>query len=354
MNSESRKILAVENLRVTFDQGRDPKTGGRRILRAVDGVSFELREGETLGIVGESGCGKSTMARAILRLVPISEGTVTLFFDEEGREGKVPVDQLSGNKLRLVRRQLQMVFQDPYASLNPRMTVGDILAEPLVIFGIGSRADRRAMVTDLMKEVGLDPKHVLRYPHEFSGGQRQRIGIARALALNPKVLICDEPVSALDVSVRSQVLNLLLDLQERRGLSYLFIAHDLAIVKRISHRVGVMYLGKIVELATAEQLYRSPRHPYTQALLSAIPIPDPVLERRRERILLQGICRARWPEGSVVRSHRAAGTRFRSANRLYRSWEAWRRNTKWLVIFTRQATRQFEDSPESVGDYSPT
>jgi oligopeptide transport system ATP-binding protein len=288
MNSESRKILAVEDLRVTFDQGRDPKTGDRRILRAVDGVSFELREGETLGIVGESGCGKSTMARAILRLVPISEGTVTLFFDEEGHEGKVPVDQLSGNKLRLVRRQLQMVFQDPYASLNPRMTVGDILAEPLVIFGIGSRADRRAMVTDLMKEVGLDPKHVLRYPHEFSGGQRQRIGIARALALNPKVLICDEPVSALDVSVRSQVLNLLLDLQERRGLSYLFIAHDLAVVKRISHRVGVMYLGKIVELATAEQLYRSPRHPYTQALLSAIPIPDPVLERRRERILLQG------------------------------------------------------------------
>jgi oligopeptide/dipeptide ABC transporter ATP-binding protein len=273
---------------VTFDQGRDPKTGDRRILRAVDGVSFELKEGETLGIVGESGCGKSTMARAILRLVPMTGGSVTLLVDEEGREERVPIHQLSGNRLRMVRRQLQMVFQDPYASLNPRMTVGDILTEPLEIFGVGSRADRPTMVRDLMKEVGLDPKHALRYPHEFSGGQRQRIGIARALALNPKVLICDEPVSALDVSVRSQVLNLLLDLQERRGLSYLFIAHDLAVVKRISHRVGVMYLGKIVELTRAEQLYRSPRHPYTQALLSAIPIPDPVLERRRERILLHG------------------------------------------------------------------
>ncbi len=288
ISDASRTILAVDDLRVAFDQGRDPKTGDRRILRAVDGVSFELKEGETLGIVGESGCGKSTMARAILRLVPMTGGSVTLLVDEEGREARVPIHQLSGNRLRMVRRQLQMVFQDPYASLNPRMTVGDILTEPLEIFGVGSRADRPTIVRDLMKEVGLDPKHALRYPHEFSGGQRQRIGIARALALNPKVLICDEPVSALDVSVRSQVLNLLLDLQERRGLSYLFIAHDLAVVKRISHRVGVMYLGKIVELTRAEQLYRSPRHPYTQALLSAIPIPDPVLERQRERILLHG------------------------------------------------------------------
>jgi oligopeptide transport system ATP-binding protein len=277
-------VLQVDSLRVLFDQGRDRATGKRRILRAVDGISFELGKGETLGIVGESGCGKSTLARAILRLVPIASGSVTLSLDGKSTR----VDQQEGSSLRGIRRHLQMVFQDPYASLNPRMTVGDILAEPLIIFNIGSRKDRMGMVQDLMKEVGLDPKHVLRYPHEFSGGQRQRIGIARALALNPQVLLCDEPVSALDVSVRSQVLNLLLDLQERRGLSYLFIAHDLAVVKRISHRVGVMYLGKMVELASSDDLYAHPQHPYTQALLSAIPVPDPEIERSRERIILSG------------------------------------------------------------------
>jgi oligopeptide/dipeptide ABC transporter ATP-binding protein len=277
-------LLRVDSLRVTFEQGTDPKTGRSRIIRAVDGISFDLHEGETLGIVGESGCGKSTLARAILRLVPIASGSVTLF--SNGNETRV--DQIKGEPLRQVRRHLQMIFQDPYASLNPRMTVGDIVAEPLVIFGIGSRSDRRTIVQDLLREVGLDPKHLLRYPHEFSGGQRQRIGIARALAINPRILICDEPVSALDVSVRSQVLNLLLDLQQRRGLSYLFIAHDLAVVKRISHRVGVMYLGKMVELASSADLYSSPQHPYTQALLSAIPIPDPQVERTRERIILQG------------------------------------------------------------------
>jgi oligopeptide transport system ATP-binding protein len=307
MSTEARPVLSVEDLRVYFDQGYDRRAGVRRWLRAVDGVSFDLREGETLGIVGESGCGKSTLARAILRLVPIQTGRVSLTLGREGEGSSVRLDQLTGQELRSARRQLQMVFQDPYASLNPRMTVGDILAEPLIIFGVGSRDDRRAMVRDLMHEVGLDPKHVLRYPHEFSGGQRQRIGIARALALNPKVILCDEPVSALDVSVRSQVLNLLLDLQQRRGLSYLFIAHDLAVVKRISHRVGVMYLGKIVELARAEDLYRSPKHPYTQALLSAIPIPDPILERQRERILLTGDL----PSPTVLRAGCAFASRCR-------------------------------------------
>ena len=283
-------VLSVRDLSVWFKQGYDRATGTRRVLRAVDGVSFDLRRGETLGLVGESGCGKSTTARAILRLIPMNTGTVHL--DVQNPKTGLPLhydlSKLDGAKLREARQHLQIVFQDPYASLNPRMTVGDIIAEPIVIFGTAKGNERREMVQSLMKEVGLDPKHVLRYPHEFSGGQRQRIGIARALALNPQVLICDEPVSALDVSVRSQVLNLLLDLQARRGLSYLFIAHDLGIVKRLSHRVGVMYLGKLVEVAPSEEIYRNPKHPYTQALLSAIPIPDPVIERQRQRILLKG------------------------------------------------------------------
>lgn len=283
-------VLSVRDLTVWFPQGYDRATGERRILRAVDGVSFDLHRGETLGLVGESGCGKSTTARAILRLIGMNSGSVKLDVNDPktGKPVHYDLDKLSGAKLREARQHLQIIFQDPYASLNPRMTVGDIIAEPLVIYGLAKWNERRDRVQSLMKEVGLDPKHVLRYPHEFSGGQRQRIGIARALALDPQVLICDEPVSALDVSVRSQVLNLLIDLQSRRGLSYLFIAHDLGVVKRLSHRVGVMYLGKLVEVAPSEEIYRTPKHPYTQALLSAIPIPDPIIEKDRRRILLKG------------------------------------------------------------------
>lgn len=276
-------VLQVRNLTVEFPLGR-----GRRLV-AVDDVSFDLGRGETLGLVGESGCGKSTTAKAILRLTPMARGHVVLRpLNDEEKPYSVNLDRLHGRDLRAARRHIQMVFQDPFASLNPRMTVGQIIAEPMRIFRTHSTSQRREAVQDLMREVGLDPAHILRYPHEFSGGQRQRIGIARALALNPQVLVCDEPVSALDVSVRSQVLNLLLELQEKRGLSYLFIAHDLSVVKRISHRVAVMYLGKMVEVAASEEIYAQPKHPYTQALLSAIPIPDPVVERRRQRTLLKG------------------------------------------------------------------
>lgn len=276
-------VLQVRNLSVEFRLGR------HRRLVAVDDISFDLGRGETLGLVGESGCGKSTTARAILRLTPMTAGSVVLRpLDDAGQPREVELDHLRASELRRARRHFQMVFQDPFASLNPRMTVGQIIAEPMGIFRTGSSSERRQAVQSLMREVGLDPAHILRYPHEFSGGQRQRIGIARALALNPQLLICDEPVSALDVSVRSQVLNLLLDLQEKRGLSYLFIAHDLSVVKRISHRVAVMYLGKIVEVASSDDIYSQPKHPYTQALLSAIPIPDPIVERRRQRTLLKG------------------------------------------------------------------
>lgn len=275
------KLLEVRGLKKYF-----PITSGiilqrvKAYVKAVDGLDFFVRKGETLGLVGESGCGKSTTGRSILQLYRPTAGEV-LF---QGKD----LCKLQGEELRKMRRNMQMIFQDPYASLNPRMTVGDIIGEPLEVHNIAKGKEKKERVQELLQIVGLNPYFVNRYPHEFSGGQRQRIGVARALAVNPDFIVCDEPISALDVSIQAQIINLLEELQAQFHLTYLFIAHDLSVVRHISDRVAVMYLGKIVELTDRDSLYKNPLHPYTKALLSAVPIPDPIVEEKRERIILTG------------------------------------------------------------------
>src|SRR5436853_2906483 len=278
MQSNNGNLVEVKNLKKYFPAGGGLFGAGGDTVKAVDDVSFSIRHGETFGLVGESGCGKSTTGRCILRLIEPTAGEVNF----AGQD----MLALDARSLRQLRREMQIIFQDPYASLNPRMQVGEIIAEPLVIHSAGTGHERKHRVGELLELVGLKPEHAARYPHEFSGGQRQRIGIARALALNPKFIVCDEPVSALDVSVQAQVVNLLQDLQEQLGLTYLFISHGLSVVEHISTRVGIMYLGKLVEVAPSEAIFRNPLHPYTRALLSAIPIPDP--DARRERLPLKG------------------------------------------------------------------
>jgi len=280
LDKASTPILRVENLKMYFPIYKGIMRRHVGNVMAVDDISFEIHPGETLGLVGESGCGKSSAGRAILRLYDITGGSIQL----EGIE----IGTMKGDALRRLRPEMQMIFQDPQASLNPRMTVGAIIAEPLDEHQNLTKAETRARVNELMDAVGLNRDFTKRFPHEFSGGQRQRIGIARALALNPKFIVCDEPIAALDVSIQAQVVNLLEELQERLGLTYLFISHDLSMVRHIADRVAVMYLGKIVELADRDQLYDSPQHPYTQALLSAVPEPDPTVENTRQRILLEG------------------------------------------------------------------
>jgi oligopeptide transport system ATP-binding protein len=274
------KLVEIKALRMWFPIFRGILQKHVADVKAVDTINFHVYRGETLGLVGESGCGKSTTGRAILQLYRPTGGEV-LF------EGKDLV-KLKDNELRPMRRQMQMIFQDPYASLNPRMTVGSIISEPLEVHSIGTKAERLERVRELLRVVGLNPYFINRYPHEFSGGQRQRIGVARALAVNPSFIVCDEPISALDVSIQAQIINLLEDLQEQFNLTYLFIAHDLSVVRHISDRIAVMYLGKIMEMCDRDELYRNPMHPYSQALLSAVPIPDPMVEEKRQRIILEG------------------------------------------------------------------
>ena len=278
MSNIKETLLQVKDLCKYFEMNRGFME--TQYVKAVDNVSFEIKRGETLGLVGESGCGKSSLGRTILRIYEPTSGSICY----EGCD----IAGLSNRKLLPYRKKIQMIFQDPYASLNPRLTVGDIIAEPMQIHKMFTKNERKKRVQELLEVVGLKPDHIRRYPHEFSGGQRQRIGIARTLALDPEFIVCDEPISALDVSIQAQVINLLERIQAERGISYLFIAHDLGMVKHISHRIGVMYLGHIVELGASNEIYRNPYHPYTKALLSAEPIPDPKSARTKKRILLEG------------------------------------------------------------------
>ena len=280
--NERTPLLKVEHLSKEFpaESGMFAKRFSKRVVSAVNDISFEIYPGETFGLVGESGCGKSTTGRTIMRLTKPTAGKV--FF--QGKD----VSEMSKHEIKDMRREMQFIFQDPYASLNPRMTIGEIVSEPMTIHGVGTKEERIERVRELLDVVGLNPEHINRYPHEFSGGQRQRVGIARAFALKPKLIICDEPVSALDVSIQAQVLNLLKELQDKFGTAYLFIAHDLSVVQHISDRVAVMYLGKMVEVSDWKTLYSEPHHPYTQSLLSAVPVPDPDIQKTRKRIILAG------------------------------------------------------------------
>ncbi len=284
--TNGNSLISLEDLRVYFDLGGggliDRLTGGgeKRIVKAVDGVTFDIKKGETLGLVGESGCGKSTLGKALLRLTKITGGKAIY----KGND----IAHLSEREMREQRKNLQMIFQDPYASLNPRMTVGNIIGEPIRTFGLASGADVEKRVNELLETVGLSRRFIKRYPHEFSGGQRQRIGIARALAVDPEFIVADEPISALDVSIQAQIMNLMNDLQEEKHLTYLFISHDLRAVRHVSDRVAVMYLGEIVELAEGKDIYEDPLHPYSKALISAVPVPDPEIEATRKRVILTG------------------------------------------------------------------
>lgn len=273
-------LIEIKNLSKYFKTKNGFFSGNKGLLKAVDDVSFEIKQGETLGLVGESGCGKSTLGRTLLKLYNPTAGEI--YYDSK------EIGCLSNKHMLPYRKDMQMIFQDPYASLNPRLTVGDIVGEPLDIHNLASGKEREEKVKYYLNRVGLNASHVSRYPHEFSGGQRQRIGIARALAVNPKFIVCDEPISALDVSIQAQIVNMLEELQEDLGLTYLFIAHDLSMVKHISNRVGIMYLGKLVEISQSNEVYGNPLHPYTQALLSAIPIPNPDAAKSRKRIILEG------------------------------------------------------------------
>lgn len=280
MSELKEPILSIQNLKVHFQIAGGLFTK-KQIVKAVDGVSFDIMPNETFGLVGESGCGKSTTGRAIVKINQPTDGKIIF----EGED----ITKIKGSKLNQFRKDVQMIFQDPYASLNPRMTVGEIIREPMDIHNIfKTKEEREVRVRELLEIVGLKPDHIRRYPHEFSGGQRQRIGIARTLALNPKFIVCDEPISALDVSIQAQVINLLENIQAEMGISYLFIAHDLSMVKHISDRIGVMYLGNLVEVGESDDVYRRPLHPYTQALLSSVPIPDPKTAREKKRIVLEG------------------------------------------------------------------